>query len=191
MGFILDGLETEAYDRTYRDRDLVRRIAGYFGPHAGRMVLVAAAISLNSLAGTAGPILISRGIDALRGQSTPSSEMIALLCSGVLAFGVAAWGFNFIQQWFAARVTGDVVVALRQDVFAAMIRHDLSFFEKHPSGKIVSRVTSDTQDFSDVASLTTSLLSQVLLVVVMSLWLANINFPQRRFWPTMRTQRDR
>ena len=36
MGFILDGLETEAYDRSYRDRDLLARILGYFRPHAGR-----------------------------------------------------------------------------------------------------------------------------------------------------------
>jgi len=50
MGFILDGLDTEAYDRTYRDRDLLRRIVGYFRPYRGRMFLVAAAISLNSIA---------------------------------------------------------------------------------------------------------------------------------------------
>ena len=71
MGFILDGLETEAYDRTYSDRDLLARIVGYFRPHAGRMALVAGAITLNSLAGTAGPILIGRGIDVLRVPGRP------------------------------------------------------------------------------------------------------------------------
>jgi ABC-type multidrug transport system fused ATPase/permease subunit len=39
--------------------------------------------------------------------------------------------------------------------FAATIRHDLSFYDEHPSGKIVSRVTSDTQDFAEVVNLTT------------------------------------
>ena len=34
MGFVLDGLETEAYDRTYRDRDLLLRIAAYLRPVA-------------------------------------------------------------------------------------------------------------------------------------------------------------
>ena len=32
MGFIMDGLDGEAYDRQYNDRDLVRRIVGYFKP---------------------------------------------------------------------------------------------------------------------------------------------------------------
>ena len=31
MGFVLDGLDSEAYDRNYTDRDLIRRIAAYFG----------------------------------------------------------------------------------------------------------------------------------------------------------------
>ena len=33
MGFVLDGLETEDYDRQYGDRELVRRIASYFRPY--------------------------------------------------------------------------------------------------------------------------------------------------------------
>src|SRR5512136_1056567 len=175
MGFILDGLETEAYDRTYRDRDLLGRIVSYFRPYRGRMFLVAAAISLNSIAATASPILISGGIDALRVEKNPSATTILLLTLGVLLLGVAAWGFNFIQQWFAARVIGNVVLKLREDVFDAVIRHDLSFFEEHPSGKVVSRVTSDTQDFSDVVSLTANLFSQVLLVVILTFWLLSIN----------------
>ncbi len=41
MGFILDGLDTESYDRSYSDRELVRRILSYFRPHARRMLIVA------------------------------------------------------------------------------------------------------------------------------------------------------
>ena len=56
---------------------------------------------------------------------------------------------------------------MREDAFAATVRHDLSFFDEHPSGKIVSRVTSDTQDFSNVVDLVIDLVSQVLLVVIL------------------------
>ena len=100
------------------------------------------------------------------GRARPIHAAMLLLAGGVLLLGVAAWVFNFIQQWFSARVVGDVVLKIREDVFAATIRHDLSFYDEHPSGKIVSRITSDTQDLSDVVTLTTNLLSQVLLVRV-------------------------
>ena len=173
MAFILDGLDTEAYDRSYSDRELLRRIISYFRPYTQQMILVAVAITLNSAAGTGGPILISKAIDLLR--QDPSVQKMLLLAGGVLLLGVLAWGFNYIQQLFSARVVGNVVLTLREDVFNATIQHDLSFYDEHPSGKIVSRVTSDTQDFSSVVTLTTSLLSQVLLVAILSVWLFNIN----------------
>ena len=173
MGFILDGLDTEAYDREYSDRELLRRIMGYFRPHARRMILVAVMIALNSAAGTGGPILISRAIDLV--AVNPSVETMLFLAGGVLLLGLSAWVFNYIRQLFSARVVGDVVLKLREDVFEATIGHDLSFFDQHPSGKIVSRITSDTQDFSNVATLVMDLLSQVLLVALLSVWLFTIN----------------
>ncbi len=174
MGFILDGLETEAYDRNYSDRDLLSRLLAYFAPYRGRMILVASAISLNSLAGAAGPVVIARGIDLLS-KNQQQSGLSLVLAGIILLLGSLAWGFNFIQQWFSAHVMGNVVLKIREDVFAATIRHDMSFFDEHESGKVVSRITSDTQDLSDVVSLVTNLFSMVLLVVVLSVYLLSIS----------------
>ena len=173
MGFILDGLETEAYDRNYSDRELIMRIVSYFKPYGRQMGVVGLMITLNSLAGTGGPILISQGINLM--ERNASLTAILLLAGGVLLLGVAGWGFNYAQQWLSARVVGDVVLQVREDVFTAVINNDLSFYDEHPSGKIVSRVTSDTQDFADTVSLVVNLLSQVLLVLILSVVLFGIN----------------
>jgi ATP-binding cassette subfamily B protein len=173
MGFILDGLDTEAYDREYSDRELLGRILGYFRPYAKKMVLVGTMLTLNSLAGVGGPILISKGIDIV--VESPTVEAMLLVALGVLLLGMAAWGFNFVRQWFSAQVVGNVVLQLRADVYDATLGLDLSFYDEHPSGKIVSRVTSDTQDFSSTITLTMDLISQVLLVLILSVWLFSIN----------------
>ena len=173
MGFVMDGLDTEAYDRTYSDRELVGRIASYFRPFTREMMLVALMLALNSLARAGGPILLARAIDIL--AESPSPSAIWTMTVAVLAFGVSGWVFNYIRQLWSTRVVGSVVLKLREDVFAATIRHDLSFFDEHPTGKIVSRVTSDTQDFSTVVTLVIDLFSQVLLVVVLSIWLLRID----------------
>ncbi len=175
MGFVLDGLDTEAYDRQYSERELLKRILGYFRPHGRTMILVAVMITLNSAAGTGGPILIARAIDLLPMTENPSTELLVLIAGGVLLLGLAAWTFNYIRQLFSARVVGNVVLQLREDVFNSTIGLDLSFFDEHPSGKIVSRVTSDTRDFADVVTLSMNLLSQMLLVLLLSVWLFNIN----------------
>jgi ABC-type multidrug transport system fused ATPase/permease subunit len=170
MGFILDGLDTESYDRNYGDWELVRRIIGYFRPHTRQMLLVVAMLMLNSVADTGGPILISKAIDLV--AANPATHLVLLAVGGVLLAGAAAWVLNYVRQTFSAQVVGDVVLKLREDVFDATIGHDLSFYDEHPSGKIVSRVTSDTQDFSNVVTLVMDLISQVLLVVLLGLWLA-------------------
>lgn len=173
MGFVLDGLDTEAYDRKYSDAELLRRIIDYFRPHARQMIVVAAAIALNAVAGAFGPVVISTGLDVA--AENPATAVLLLMTGGVLLLGATAWGFNFIHQLFSARVVGDVVLKLREDVFNAAIGHDLSFFDEHSSGRVVSRITSDTQDFSTVVTLITNLLSQITLVLVLSIWLFSIN----------------
>ncbi|MEM7347277.1 MAG: ABC transporter ATP-binding protein, partial [Chloroflexota bacterium] len=65
---------------------------------------------------------------------------------------------------YTARAVGDVVLKLRQDVIESILDRDMSFYDEHVSGKIVSRVTGDTRDFATVVTLTLNLMSQVLLV---------------------------
>ena len=65
MGFVMDGLDAEDYDRQYSDGELLRRILGYFRPAAGAMVLVGAMITLNSIAQMVQPVIISWGIDQI------------------------------------------------------------------------------------------------------------------------------
>jgi ABC-type multidrug transport system fused ATPase/permease subunit len=173
MGFVLDGLDAEAYDRSYTDGALVRRIAAYFRPHTRTMLIVAGTVALGSLAETIIPVVISRGIDLLAGN--PAAQVALGLAGGVLVLGSLSWLFNFIRQSLSARAVGDVVLALREDAFAAVMERDLSFYDQYSSGKIVSRVTSDTQDFSSVVTLTIELISQILLVLVITIVLFTIN----------------
>jgi ATP-binding cassette, subfamily B, bacterial len=161
MGFIMDGLEAEAYDRTYSDSHLMARIIGYFRPKLTIMLAVAALIILSSLLDAAFPILISYGIDVVVASRTV--QTIALLITAILISGVLSWTCNFFRQWYTARSVGDVVLNLRQDAFNSVVHRDLSFYDEYPSGKIVSRVTSDTEDFATVVTLALNLLSQFLL----------------------------
>jgi ABC-type multidrug transport system fused ATPase/permease subunit len=174
MPFILDGLDSEDYDRSYKDSELLRRIAGYFRPYRRQILLTSLMLTLNSTAGTAGPILIAKALDLVKEDS--SLRVLLLFSLGVLMLGVFAWGFNYIRQVFSARVVGNVVLRLREDVFNSVVHNDLSFFDRHPSGKIVSRVTSDTHDFSNVVTLVLDVISQVLLMLLLTVWLFTISF---------------
>ena len=164
MGFLMDGLDAEAYDRSYSDRELLNRIISYFQSHWPLMVFVAVMIVLNSAMDALLPILIAQGIDTLA-EATSLRAAIWLLVAILLSGGLS-WTFNYFRRWHTARAVGDVVLNLRNDAFDAVMARDMSFYDEFPSGKIVSRVTSDTQDFANVVTLTLNLMSQVLMVII-------------------------
>ncbi len=163
---ITAGLAAEEYDREYGDGELIRRSAAYFRPHTRSVAIVALVVSLASLAAAGIPILISRGLDVLA-QDRQLAIALALGAM-VTVLGVLNWVFTFVRQWLSARAVGDVVMQLRTDAFSAVMRHDLSFFDRYAAGRIVSRVTSDTQDFATVVTLVIDLLSQLMLLLVIS-----------------------
>lgn len=179
MGFILDGLDAEAYDREYTDRQLLQRILGYFRPHLPVMGAVAGLIMLNAVMDAALPFLIARSLDQLEGAAdlqTTIWQRTAWLIVAIFLAGALSWTFNFFRQKYTARAVGDVVLKLRRDAFDAVLARDMSFYDEFSTGKIVSRVTSDTQDFSNVVTLTLNLMSQVLIVTIVVGLLVWINF---------------
>jgi ABC-type multidrug transport system fused ATPase/permease subunit len=171
---ITGGLQAEAYDRTYSDRQLISRILAYFRPHTGTVALVALAVALASLAATITPLVISYGINALTGNTTAQTALA--LAGLVTVLGALGWLLNFVRQRFAARAVGDVVLALRRDAMRAVLRRDMSFFDQQASGRIVSRVSSDTQDFATVVTLSIDLLSQLVLICVIAAVMLVVNW---------------
>ena len=167
------GLGAEAYDRVYSDSQLIRRSAVYFRPHRRAVSIVALTVVLISLAATVSPILIARGIDALAGN--PRLQLLIALASLVTVLGALGWVFNLVRVQLSAQAVGDVVLALREDAFRALMRHDLSFYDQYATGRIVSRVTSDTQDFATVITLTVDLMSQLVLIGVISVVMLVVN----------------
>jgi ATP-binding cassette subfamily B protein len=170
MGMLRAGLEAEAYDREYTNRDLVMRLGGYFRPWLRRFVLIVLLVTLFSLAQTGAPLLAAQGIELMTGVSgvlgiEPSA--ILLLSGALLVLGVLTWGFNWARRLLTTMLIGDIVLALRLDGFRAAMNHDLSFYDKYQSGRIVSRITSDSDEFGRVAVLVTDVFSQLLLSLML------------------------
>ena len=165
-------LDTEGYDRQYTDRQLAARMAGYFRPYGWQLVIVVVLLMLIALAGAFTPVIVSRGVDLLSVQITPVN--IALISGAVLLAGVIIWLANWLRRRMVVRMIGNIVMALRTDAFTAAAEHDLSFYDEYASGKIVSRITSDTQDFGQTVVLITDLFSQFAQTIILGIVLVSI-----------------
>src|ERR1044071_4476417 len=164
MGF-LPGLNDEKYDRQYTDRDLMRRIFDYFKPQTARLVWVLALVVVLAVIGAALPVVVARMVDLL--EEEPSLQAISLVGLAVLVIGIGLWGLNWARRSLVVRAVGDVVLDLRTRAFRAAAEHDLSFYDQFSSGRIVSRITSDTNDFGQLVLIVTDVASQFVQAIIL------------------------
>ncbi len=164
MGFFA-GLNAEKYDRQYSDRQLIGRIIDYFAPQKRRFVWVSILVALIAVIGASLPVVVSRLVDLLSGE--PTLRAIAVVGTILLVIAFATWGLNWARRSLVVRAVGDVVLELRARAFEASAEHDLSFYDQFSSGRIVSRITSDSNDFGQLVVIITDLASQVFQAVIL------------------------
>jgi ATP-binding cassette subfamily B protein len=165
MGFF-DSLNAEKYDRTYRDSDLFKRIVGYFKPQWKRLVLISLVTLGIAGAGSLLPITVSRGVDLLKG--TPPLSSLLMVGGIVLAIGLFMWFLNWALRQMMAKAIAEVVATLAIDAYSASVVHDLSFYDEFSSGKIVSRITSDTRDFGELVTIVTDVASMFIEAAILA-----------------------
>lgn len=172
MAALTRGLEAEKFDRAYDDRTLVARILNYFRPHKVKVIIITIAIFLMAGLGALLPIVIAGSLNAGSGD-TVSPMLLVIL---VFMAGIATWALAGIRRYLTAQVIADVVTAMRDDAFNAAMRQDLSFFDEYSTGRIVSRITSDTQEFGEVVTIATDVINQLATAFILIFILIGIDW---------------
>ena len=159
-------------------RGTLRRLLVTLRPYrwvlAGVFVLVVANTLLDLLV----PFLIGRSID----QFIATGDLAGLLRTVLLMMGAyaGAWLAKLGQGVVMARVSQKAMRSLRRDLFEHLQTLSLSFFDRHPHGELMSRLTNDLDAISrvlaqNVTDLFGGLLSLVGILVMMfaiNFWLA-------------------
>ncbi|MHA1349736.1 MAG: ABC transporter ATP-binding protein, partial [Promethearchaeota archaeon] len=167
------GLEAEEYDRTYQDKDLLKRIVTYFSPYKRAMILVIFFLTISSLTTAFLPIITSLIISNL--ETSPDVIYIVFLIVLIFILNTSSWVFNYIRQIYSNRVIGSVVLDIRKDAHKSVVNHDLSFFDKNPLGKIVSRINTDSRDFGETVGMSIEVISSVIVLVLLIIVMFTVN----------------
>ncbi len=139
----------EAEERGY-DAALMRRLLRYVTPYRGTALL--ALLLLLAAAGLTlvGPTLTQRALD----QAIPRGDVgmlrtLALLFLGSLLLEfLCDYGQAYLTSWMGQRVMAD----LRLTVFSHLQRLSVSYFDRHPVGRLMTRVTSDVETLNELFS---------------------------------------
>ena len=130
------------------DRRLVRRLIVYVRPYRPLVFFALILLMTEGLLQLVGPILTQRVIDvALPRRDAGMALQAALLFAGslVLAFG-CSYGETMLTALLGQRVMRD----LRQQLFEQVQRLSITFYDRTPVGRLVTRVTSDVESLNEL-----------------------------------------
>ena len=143
--FTDDRVETRGIDRR-----LLGRLLRYVLPHRRLLAAALAALLCGTACQLAGPYLIKVVIDrhVMTGRLSGMGGWV-LLYLGTL---VGAMGFVYLQMYAVSVLGQRVILALRRDMFARMQRLPVVFFDRTPTGRLMTRLTSDVEALQELLS---------------------------------------
>lgn len=162
---IFGGLDKDAYDRQYSDAYLFRRLGNYLGQQKRNAAIVTGMGMVVSIAQALMPIIIAAGVDAL--ERGAASRTLALLVGGLLVVNLVQYFGNWLRRRSTNRLVATITAQMRKDAFAAAIGRDMAFYDANKTGKVLSRITGDTEDFGQIMIVTLDIISQVMQMLIL------------------------
>ncbi len=148
-------------EKAQNPRQALARLTDYLKPYKWGLALVLGFVLIFTVLGLLGPYLMGVAIDQFIGGKDPVGLM------RIAMFMLAAYLFNNLFQaaanWIMARLSQLALKQLRRDLFEHLQTLSLGFFDTHPAGGLMSRLTNDIDAINQAVSQNvTSLIASVL-----------------------------
>ncbi len=156
------------------------RLFRYLKPYYWFLLAVIIFAIASTVFSIIGPKILSKATDKLiagisaKIQNTGGIDFtyinkILLLLLGLYLLSML---FNYVQSWITSGISQKVAYSLRKDIAEKIDRLPLSFFDKHASGDILSRITNDVDTIAQslnqsMAQIITSTVTVVGVVIMM------------------------
>ena len=164
--------EDEILGKAY-DRQLLARFLGYLRPYRGMALFSLLLLPLIAATKLAQPYILKIAIDnhIVTGQMEGLPTLSVYFFGLILADALLTYVEIYLLQYMGQKVMFD----LRMEVFSHVQKLSTSFFDRTPTGRLVTRVTSDVEVLGEMfAAGIISIVGDVLVlvgIVVIMLWM--------------------
>ena len=167
--------EEEALGKAYDSR-LMKRLLQYMAPYKWRVVFALALVAVVTPLELAPPALFWKSIDKYLVPATsslisrPDAKMglvwISLIYFAVLVFDFLA---QYIQIRIMQRVGQETMYDMRTEIFGRLQKLPISYFDRNPVGRMMTRVTTDVDALNDLfAAGVVTMINDFFLLAVMA-----------------------
>jgi len=132
------------------DMRLLRRLLSYLAPHKGLIAIALAGLVLGTACQLVGPYIIKLVID--RNITPRVLDGMAGRIALYLAALAGAMGFLYLQMFTVSIIGQRVILAIRTEMFGHIQRLPVSYFDRTPTGRVMTRLTSDVEALQDLIS---------------------------------------
>ncbi len=139
--------DEEVLGKAY-DARLMRRLLTYLRPYRPQVALAVAAIIGHSILELAPPYLTKVVID----RYIPAGDLSGLGLIAVLFFVALTVSFalEYVQTWTMQMTGQRIMFDLRMQIYTHLQRLDLRFHDRHPVGRMMTRVTTDVDVLNEL-----------------------------------------
>ncbi|PYU81551.1 MAG: antibiotic ABC transporter ATP-binding protein [Acidobacteria bacterium] len=148
--------EEEALGKAYDSR-LMRRLLQYMKPYKWHVALALVMVAVVTPLELAPPLIFRKAID---GYFVPALNQVISEASAWSGIGwlsllfLAVLAFDFLAQYIQIRIMQRVgqqtMYDMRSEIFSHMQRLPMSYFDRNPMGRLVTRVTTDVDALNDL-----------------------------------------
>ncbi len=160
----------------------VRWMIGLLRPYRGRLILMFAALLVETGAGLAPPYLAGRAIDAgiQTGDLSALDLTVAAFLGVALVYALGTYAETYLVGWVGTRALQD----MRERLFSHIQAMSIGFFTRRSPGVLISRMTNDVEALNQLVTSgvvtifnsTLTLLGVVVILLVLDVKLALITF---------------
>jgi len=174
--------EEEALGKAYDSR-LMRRLLQYMKPYKWRVAIALVMVAIVTPLELAPPAIFQKAIDKYFVPFTKHTIPEGAAWAGIIWLSVLFLGvltFDFLAQYAQIRIMQRVgqqtMYDMRGEIFGHMQRLPMSYFDRNPVGRLVTRVTTDVDALNDLfAAGVVTMINDFFLLVVMAGWLFYID----------------
>ncbi|MHA1911638.1 MAG: ABC transporter ATP-binding protein [Candidatus Kariarchaeaceae archaeon] len=171
---VVENGHQEDYDRPYTDMELIKRFYTYLIEYKLSLIFIISLIIGLALVNLVPPILVSESFDALKENKTWND--ISIYVIGYVVFTTVIWILQVITNIRVTIVTQRIIKKIQLETFESLQEHDLSFFDKQATGKIMSRVTNDSQELNQMIGIVANFISNIFIIFTVLVLIFLINW---------------
>ncbi|AZP04341.1 ABC transporter ATP-binding protein [Jeotgalibaca ciconiae] len=128
---------------------MLKRFFSYYRPYKSLFILDFACAVIAAVLELAFPVAVNNVIDSI----LPSGKwnLVILSSLGLLLLYIINTAMQYIVTYFGHKLGVNIETDMRQELFTHMQKQSFSYYDNHKTGKLMTRLTTDLFEISEVA----------------------------------------